>query len=168
MKISKGFMHTQSIGLAMVLFASAAFAADKEVTVNVESKPAIKLTVPEGATAETKGDKTSVQINKLRFHVWPAKAKTVAESVPSVPEVIKSEFKWEATESTEEAKIAGKPAKHIKGKGAEADDGDPGTADVVVFSVGKHVFVACADREGKGNEDERKTFLKVLNSAKAP
>jgi hypothetical protein len=163
-------MHIRLIGLASVLFASAAFAADKEVTVNVENTPGMKLTVPEEGKAETKGDNTAIQIKKLRFHVWPvSKAKTVEDALPNVADVIKGEFKDFAVTSTEDTTIAGNPAKHLKGKGVEADDNDPSVGDVVVFTVGNRVFVACASwEEDEERADERKTFLEVLKSAKAP
>ena len=54
------------------------------------------------------------------------------------------------------------------GKGAEADDGDPGAAEVVIFTVGKHVFVACV--HGEKNEAAKRSpyMLALLKSAKAP
>src|SRR4051794_36974744 len=120
-------MQTRSMALALVLVASAAFAADKEVTVSVEKTPAIKLSVPEEATSETRGDKTSIQIKRLRFHVWPVStAKTVEEALPSLAEIIKSEFKNFVVDSTEDTTIAGAPAKRLTGKGVEADDEDDG------------------------------------------
>ena len=54
------------------------------------------------------------------------------------------------------------------GKGIEADDQDPATADVVVFTVGKTVMVACVHGEGETAVRHRQPMLDALKTVKAP
>ena len=117
----------------------------------------------------TKGELTTIQTKdlKLRIYLWrvPA-AKTVADVIPRVGAVIKSEFVEFVVESTETLQVAGHEAKHLKGKGEEADDNDPGTAEVVVFTDGTNVYAACVHGEKDHAARERPEFLKVLESIK--
>ncbi len=162
-------MRTSLILLPLLLSAAAAFAETKDITIDAGGKPALKMSVPKEAEVATKGDKTTIQTKSLRIYLWHvAKAKSVAEVTPKVGDVIKSEFVKYAAESTDSLKIAGHDATHLKGKGEEADDNDPGTADVVIFTNGKEVFAACVHGEGDEAAKERPAFLKVLESAKAP
>jgi hypothetical protein len=162
-------MRTLCIALGLSFFTSAVFAETKEITVEAGGKPALKLSVPKEAEVATKGEKTTIQTKTLRIYLWnlPA-AKSVAGVVPKADEVIKSEFVKYAVASTETIKVAGHEATHLKGKGEEADDNDPGTADVVIFTNGKQVFAACVHGERDEAAKERPEFLKVLESAKAP
>ena len=64
--------------------------------------------------------------------------------------------------------VADAPAKHVMGRGVEADDFDPGTADVVIFTAGKTVFAACVHGEGNDAAREREPMLAVLETAKGP
>ena len=70
--------------------------------------------------------------------------------------------------STEKITVAEKEAKHLKGKSVEADDHDPGTTDVIVFTVGKTVFVACVHGEGEAAAKQRQSMLDALKTIKAP
>jgi hypothetical protein len=162
-------MRTNLLCLALALLSTAAFAEDKEITVKADGKPALKLAVPKEAEVAEKGGKTTVQTKTLRIYLWRVQsAKSVSEVIPQVGDVIKSEFVKYAVGASEPIKIAGNEARHLKGKGEEADDNDPGTADVVIFSVGKNVFAACVHGEKDEAAKERPDFLKVLESAKAP
>ena len=88
--------------------------------------------------------------------------------ISQLPDVIKSEvLKFSAT-TTNAISVAGQPAKHFIGRGIEADDNDPATADIVVFAAGPNVFAACVHGEGNQAGEERAPMLAVLKTAKAP
>jgi hypothetical protein len=90
---------------------------------------------------------------------------TVDEALGHVSEVIKSEFKnFKGTQSTD-LTIAGMPAKRQHGSGEEADDGDEGQADVIVFKLGEHIFVACVHGEAL-NPAAQEWMLTLLKAAK--
>ncbi len=151
--------------LALALLTTAGFADDKEITILAGEKPALKLSIPKEAEVISKGDKTTIRTKELRIYVWRVStAKTVADVVPNVGEVIKSEFISYVVGATETIKVAGNEAKHLKGKGEEADDNDPGTADVVIFTAGGKVFAACVHGEHEEAAKERPAFLKVIES----
>jgi hypothetical protein len=95
-------------------------------------------------------------------------AKTIAEAVPQAAAIIKSEFTDFALSETKHITVAGHDADHLFGKGAEADDGDPGAAEVVIFTVGKHVFAACVHGEKNEAAQRRPEMLNLLKTAKAP
>jgi len=94
-------------------------------------------------------------------------ARSVQDGVARVPEVIKSEFTGFTATQRESITVAGAPAVRMMGKGAEADDSDPGTADVVVFTAGGRVFVACTHAESM-SESARRMMMSVVQTAKAP
>ena len=86
----------------------------------------------------------------MTLYLWVVpKAKTVDEAITSLAEVIKGEFLEFTPASNEAITVAGAEGKHLMGKAVEADDHDPGTADVVVFAMGKTVLVACVHGEGE-------------------
>jgi hypothetical protein len=68
---------------------------------------------------------------------------TVDEAMVHVDTQIVDQFKNFKPDQTTDLTIAGLPAKRLVGPGHEADDGDAGAADVIVFKVGDHIFVAC-------------------------
>ena len=162
-------MRTYLIGLAGLLFTFNALAEDKALTITVKNLDAVRLSVPEGAKVSNKAGKTTIETKTLWLYIWPVTgAKTVDEAIPKIGEVIKDEFCDFAAKSSESISLAGGDAKHLKGRGTEADDGDPGTAEVVVFAVGKTVFAACVHGEGDHAALERAQMLAVLQTAKAP
>jgi hypothetical protein len=63
--------------------------------------------------------------------------------------------------------IGGSAANRVRGTGVEADDGDPGTADVIVFRAGDRLFVACTHGESL-NESARQWMTTVVKTATAP
>jgi hypothetical protein len=162
-------MRTYLAALALVLLGSAAFAEDKEVTVTVGDVP-LKMTVPKDTEVTKKAGRTIVHADKpekLWIYLWNVTdAKTVADAVPHAPKIIKSEFVEFVPGETKDIQVAGHEAKHLMGKGAEADDNDPGTADVVIFTDGKHVFAAAVHGEKDEAAKERPALLKVLKSVK--
>ena len=94
------------------------------------------------------------------------KAKTVAEALAGLNDLIKGEvLKFTATR-TEAITIAGAEAKHLMGRGIEADDEEPATVDVVVFTVGKAVLVACVHGEGDTAVRQRQPMLEALKTVK--
>ncbi len=162
-------MKTLSAFLSIAFLTATGFAEDKEITILADAKPAMKLKIPKDAEVIAKPFKTTIRAKDLRIYIWHVPpAKTVADVIPAVGEEIKSEFLSYVVATTETIKVAGEPAKYLKGKGEEADDNDPGTADVVIFSVGKNIFVACVHGEHEEAAKERPAFLKVLESVAAP
>jgi hypothetical protein len=138
-------------------------------TTSTNSSPALSLAVPKYAKVITKDNKTIVQIPKqLICELWSvADAKTPDDAIAHVPEVIKSEFTGFKASTTNDITIAGAPAKLLLGSGNEADDGDDGHADVVIFTVGGQVFAACTHGEGASNLNERKALLALLQTAQS-
>lgn len=155
--------------LALLFFSSTVFAEDKQATVTVGSASELSLTVPKEATITQSGAMTKIETKNLWIYLWEIPdAKTVAGAVPNVGTIIKGEFINFALTETKDLNVAGHPAKHLFGKGAEADDGDTGTAEVVIFSDGQHVFAACVHGEDDAAAKESARFLTVLKSIKTP
>jgi hypothetical protein len=162
-------MRTHLISLTLALLATSAFAENKEITVDADGKPAFKMSIPKAAEVATKGEKTTIQTPDLRVYLWHVpSAKSVADVVSHIGDVIKGEFVQYVVQSNDPIKLAGHEARHLKGKGEEADDNDPGTADVVIFTDGKAVFVACVHGERDEAAKERPDFLKALESIEVP
>ena len=92
-------------------------------------------------------------------------AKTVDEAIVGVPEQIKDEFKNLKVTEISDLTVAGTPAKRRQGSGEEADDGDPGKADVIVFKLGQNIFVACAHGEAI-NPAAQEWMLALVQAAK--
>lgn len=159
-------MRTYIAALALILIGSAAFAEDKDITVTA-GDASLKVTVPKETEVTKKAGRTILHGNKWWIYLWEVNgAKTVAEAVPNAAKIIKSEFVEFVPGETQDLKVAGHDAKHLIGKGAEADDNDPGSADVVIFTDGKHVFAACVHGEKDEAAKERPELLKVLKSVK--
>jgi hypothetical protein len=155
--------------LTLALLHLTAFAQTQEITISAGNAPALKLEIPKDAKATTKGTKTSFLLKNAWVYVWSVPtAKTVAEAVPQTATIIKSEFTNFELKDTKHLSVAGHPADHLFGKGAEADDGDPGAAEVVIFAVGKHVFAACVHGETDEAAKKRPDMLALLKTAKAP
>ena len=154
--------------LALVLFAATTNAAqDTNITITAKGAPALVLTVPAAAKISTSHGMTEIHVTGLTLCLWPVDAaKSVDEGVQRIAEVIKNEVLKFSASSTNNITVAGAPAKHLVGRGTEADDGDPATADVVVFTAGDAVFAACVHGEGNQASEERAPMLAVLKTAK--
>ncbi len=141
----------------------------KTVTISNAGKAVMTISAPQSAKVTTDKDKTVIDSKDMILDLWVVpKAKTVAEAIAGVDDVIKSEvLKFNAAKS-EAITVADSEGKHLMGKGVEADDQDPGTADIVVFTVGKTVLVACVHGEGETAARQRPAMLKALKSVKAP
>jgi hypothetical protein len=162
-------MRTALTFLILSVLPVTAFAQTQEISIPAGNAPALKLEIPMDAKATTKGDKTSILLKEAWVYIWSVPtAKTIAEAVPQAATIIKSEFTDFKLTETKHLTIAGHDADHLFGKGLEADDGDPGEAEVVIFTVGKHVFAACVHGENEEAAKKRPDMLAILKSAKAP
>ena len=82
--------------------------------------------------------------------IWLVRdAKSLEDAARHVPDAIASEFK--GFKQTSSIPFTGGPGGRqglrLGGSGVEADDNDPGTADVVVFQAGSRFFIACTHGE---------------------
>lgn len=157
------------VGIFFLSVVAVAAAAPSVIT--IAEKPVLCLQLPAGAEVKTEGERISIRATEaqLYLHLWPLpKAHTVEEGVGLIPSLLTAkdvtEFKAAATNHIT---VAGAPALHLVGGGKEQDDGDPSQADVVVFSVGNKIFVACDHGEDRVAA-EVTAMLKVLDSAKLP
>ena len=130
--------------------------------------PVLKLQLPGKVTVTATKEKTTLQTTNMFLHIWVvANATNVASGVSRLADVIKGEVLKFKPETTTDLTVAGAPAKRLSGPGTEADDGDEGHADVVVFTAGGRVFLACVHGE-KLDAAERKQMLAALQTACVP
>ena len=156
------------VSSAITLLASYARAQETNLTVSVAGAPTLVLRIPKDANVTVTGNHTVIQNPNTTFHLWSlADSKTPEEALPHLQEIIKGEFINFKPTATNDMVIAGNPARHVSGTGNEADDGDPGAAELVFFSAGKHVFAACAHGEFDDALRRSKIMLVVLKTAKA-
>ena len=130
----------------------------------------LRLTVPADTAIKTKDGFVDVRTlsPSHEVEIWLAgEAKTVDDAVGRVSEVIKGEFKDIKVTKSTDLTVAGTPAKRQVGTGAEADDGDAGQADVIVFKMGEHIFVACIHGE-KLDASDHEWLLTLVQGAKGP
>ena len=163
-------MKTGLCTLAVLAFATVASAEDmKKVTISHKGSAVMTISAPQSAKVTVDKEKTIIDTKDMVLDLWVMpKAKTVAEAITGLDDVIKSEvLKFSATRK-EAITVAGAEGKHLMGKGIEADDQDPATVDVVVFTVGKTVLVACVHGEGEAAVRQRKPMLNALETVKAP
>ncbi|HET6251923.1 MAG TPA: hypothetical protein VFE47_29830 [Tepidisphaeraceae bacterium] len=108
----------------------------------------LRLTLLPDSKCVAKDGSLHINAPQIEVEMWlVAGAKTVDEAAAHVSQQIVSEFKDFTVTHTTDLTVAGAPAKRLVGTGHEADDGDPGKADVIVFKVGNHIFVACTHGE---------------------
>jgi hypothetical protein len=108
----------------------------------------LRLTLPEGTPCTSEEGVLHVRSRSGYFDVWVVNAAAgVPDGVAQAGTVIAPEFTGFHATTTSAATVAGSPATHLVGSGAEADDNDPGTAEVVVFKLADRVFVACTHGE---------------------
>ena len=139
------------------------------VTISNDGAAVMTISAPQSAKVTTIKDKTVIDTNDMVLDLWVApKAKTVAEAISGLDDLIKGEVLKFKAASTKPITVAGVEGKHLIGTGIEADDQDPATVDVVVFTVGKTLFVACVHGEGETAVRQRQPMLKALKTAKAP
>lgn len=126
----------------------------------------MQLSVPVDTVRTSNDGSVVVNSNNRTVEFWLVDgAKTVDEALSKVGEQIKDEFKnFKVTKSTD-LTIAGAPAKRQEGSGEEADDGDDGKADVIVFKLGDRVFIACTHGEAL-DAAAQEWMLALVQSAK--
>jgi len=156
--------------VVVLLFATVALAEDpKTVSISHKGVAVMTISAPQSAKVTTEKEKTVIDTKDMVLDLWVVpKAKTVAEAIIGLDDVIKSEVLNFKAASTEAITVAKAEGKHLKGKGLEADDQDPATVDVVVFKVGKTVLVACVHGEGQAAVRQRQPMLNALKTVKAP
>jgi len=126
----------------------------------VTASPDIKCVIGDGSLHFTAAQ------YEVEFWLVPG-SQTVDDAVGHVGTQIVSEFKDFKPDSTTDLTVSGSPAKRLVGAGHEADDGDPGDADVIVFKVGDHVFVACNHGESL-NPVGQQGMLTLVQTAQVP
>jgi len=153
----------------IVAFTALASAQDTPITVSADGAPVLALRVPRGAKVTTTGNHTAIKATNLTLHIWTvANAKTPDDAIPGVAGLITSEFTNFKATSTNIITIAGAPARHLLGPGTEADDGDPGNAEVVLFAIGGRVFAGCVHGEFDEAARARTAMMAVLKTAQTP
>jgi hypothetical protein len=148
----------------------AAVGVTGEVTVTSGGAPVLHLTLPAGAQAFP-GDKTKIVADKQlhELYLWTVpNAKSLDDAASQVPELIKSEFLEFKVAGAKDVKAAGVDAKQLDSAGKEADDGDAGNAEVILFQLGGHTFAACVHGEGDAPALHRAFMMSVLDTAKLP
>jgi hypothetical protein len=157
--------------LAWIFTISLAFpvlAQDKSATLSLDGRPALGLQVPAAAKITSSNGYVNIRTTNMSLHVWAVPGAKTVDVLPRMAELIKSEFvKFNITSSMDMV-VAGAPAKHVLGSGNEADDGDPGHAEVVIFMVGGRVFAGCVHGEFDDASRARAPMMTVLQSAHAP
>ena len=162
-------MRMIGIGVLFLVLGSYVLAAERTITVLADKLPALELAVPSEADVSTVQDKTIIHTTNMYLYVWPvAGARNLNEAHARLREVIKGDVVKFSVSATNEITVASAPARHLIGTGFEADDGDDATADVVIFAVGKHLFIACVHGEGNDAVRERAPMLKLLQTARIP
>lgn len=141
---------------------------EKVCVMTAGGRDVLRVMMPRDAECTATEGELRTKAHDRYVELWLAPgAPTVGEGVERAGKVIESEFEdFKATESSEMV-VAGSPAKLVKGKGTEADDGDPGSAEVVVFTAGGRVFIACAHGESLSPKDEE-WLMAVVGRVGAP
>ena len=159
----------KSIIACMLIAASVCLAENTNITIVANGSPALVLTVPQPTTITMKQEKTAIKTKDMTLYLWAIPpAQTIDEGVTMISNVVVHEVVEFVAITTNTITVAGAPAKHLMGRAVEADDYDPGTADIVVFTTGKAIFAACVHGEANDAVREREPMLSVLKTAKAP
>jgi hypothetical protein len=158
--------------LVFVLIAATAVLAsaqDTNVSLSVDGKPVLALTAPAAAKVTASNGYVQIKTTNMSLHVWAVpKAATANDARPLVAELIKSEFIQFTPNGHNNLVVAGAPGEHLTGSGNEADDGDPGNAEVVLFVVGGRVFAGCVHGEFDDASRARAPMMAVLQTAHQP
>jgi hypothetical protein len=128
----------------------------------------LRLATPANTTRVARDGSLTLTTPQLVLNVWLVPgAKTIDEGVTSIGKQIASEFKDFKPDQTTDLTIAAAPAKRLSGTGHEADDGDNGQADLIVFKVGDHIFLALTHDEALP-ATARQGLLTIVQSAESP
>jgi len=137
-----------------------------KVTITNDKKPIFQLTTTGRTEVTPFGDKTVVQTPEMFLHIWIQKeGASVTGTIARVASVITNDVEEFKAKKQHQVKLGQLQGTLISGSGVEADDGDDGTAEVVVFKVGGRVVVACIHGERMGKA-EHKAMLKTLSTAR--
>ena len=128
----------------------------------------LKLTTADDTKCVSADGSLHFNAPKYEVEFWLMRgAQSVDDAASKVAPQIVSEFKEFKPDSTTDLTIAGSPAKRLVGTGQEADDGDAGSADLIVFKVGDQIFVACTHGE-KLITPAREGMLTMVQTAQKP
>ena len=140
----------------------------KACVIQSDGHDVLRLTVPADTSCASRDGSLYLTSHYRNVEVWLVRgAQTVDEAVRRVGQVIDPEFKDFKASITADLAIAGSPAKRLTGAGTEADDGDPGEADIVVFQKGQHVFVVCTHGESLSSGTQQ-LMLTIVQTAQVP
>lgn len=140
------------------------------VTYPLQSRGTTILTVTGPSNLRPKSADGSLDLDGPQYEVefWLVPdAQAIDAALPQIPTRIVDQFKDFKPDHTADLTIAGSPAKRLHGTGREADDGDPGEADVIVFKRGNHIFIACNHGEGLTPVGQQ-ALLTLVRSAHTP
>lgn len=143
-------------------------ATREECVMQSDGHDILRVTLPAGGKCIAKEGFFRVYTRRDRIDIWEVGGATTCDAAAArADEVIQDEFTDFAAESVTDETIAGSPGKLLAGPGTEADDADPARADVAVFKIGDHVFVALSYGEHQKPAD-REWMLGVVQTAKRP
>lgn len=147
---------------------SAADQTSNLCALQVGGRNVLFLTAPSVAESTMKDGFLHLKSREGEVEIWRIRgAQSIDDGVRRVDKEISSEFKkFNPTKSTP-LTIANAPATRLEGTGTEADDGDPGDADVVVFKVGDNIFIACTHGENLP-ASARRWMMSLLQTAQKP
>jgi hypothetical protein len=145
-------------------------AAGKSYTVHSANRDLLKVSLPLGEDGPVILSDGALELKSRSGYIfiWHARdATTMDEGIRQAPNVIISEFKDFKPTSTTQLSIPNTPATRLLGSGLEADDDDPGTADVIVFQRDNSFFIACTHGETM-RPAAQDLMLKLVQSAATP
>lgn len=122
---------------------------------------------PEVTCVSTDGSLHLESRERDAVDIWVVNASSLSDANKRVKETIAAQFLNFKPSTASEMTVAGSPARRLNGAGNEADDNDPGTADVVVFEVGGRFFVACIHSEHL-SQRAQEWMMKVVSTAQRP
>ena len=168
-------MRTAILIAALVAVCNIGLAADPAqgtpLTVSVDKKPALVMTLPDKWTSKDSEEKTILIPEKKYPHIqlWNVKdAKSVEDARSKVADIIKSEVTEFKVKESKDVTVAGSTGCDIVGTGAEADDGDHSNAEVFLFAVTGKVFVLCVHGEGDEAAKQKSNVMQILGTVKSP
>ena len=163
-------MRISLIFTTLVCISSIAFAADGGTPLTVKSADktsSITLQLADGwKTYDNKDGSTSILTPRtgVNIQVWALSQTSLDKAANNAAELVKTQVTHFKPKQTNPIKIAGSMGKKISGPGVEADDGDPSTAEVYLFSVEGKLYMICAHAEGDVATKGKKVVPALLDS----
>ncbi|MEO5916409.1 MAG: hypothetical protein ABIS50_19390 [Luteolibacter sp.] len=154
---------------AMCCIASAADLTKPLTVPSADKKSSITLQLAEAwKTSPSKDAGITIDLPRsgVNVQIWALSQASVDEAAKQVAELIKGQVSNFKVTETKPINVAAAPGKQITGTGEEADDGDPASADVYLFTVEGKVYMICAHGEGDSSVRSRATLAPVLASVK--